>query len=526
MGQTGQAAAALRRAISLDPQNPMPILELGVLLLSSGRAQEALSCFERARVLQPRSIDVHLPRGMALEMLGRRVEAASAYEEAVALAPSNAEAHARLGVLLRTQQSFAEAAARFRKAAKLATNTSLGRLCEAYALMAEGETEQAQAAFRRIVALEPKNATAHSALGKLLAESGKQDEARAAFERAIQLEPRMAGHYYDLVRIHPLGEGDRPLLQRMQDLSQRNDLFDVHRIMLELAIGKAYDDLGDPERAMQHYLRSGNMKWRLRPLDRSMIRETVDWAISTFTPDYFAAVADAGSSEDTPLMVVGMPRSGTTLVESILARHDKVAAGQELLFWGRVGRPMAASRGRPSHEALGQTAEQYLKVLRGISDAPYVTDKKPENFFWAGLVHAVFPQARIVHCRRDPLDTCVSIISNFFAPRPDFSTEPSDLVFFYREYERLMAHWRSVLPTDRFMELDYEVLVADPEPTIRRLIEFCGLEWTDACLHPEQGSRMVNTASLWQVRRPISKTSVGRWRRYEPWLGDLAALRR
>jgi len=164
-----------------------------------------------------------------------------------------------------------------------------------------------------------------------------------AFENAIRLEPRMAGHYYDLVRIRPLGEADRPLLQRMHDLSQRGDLTDIQRIMLELAIGKACDDLGDPQRAMQHYLQSNAMKGRLRPLDRSMIKERVDWAIRTFTADYFAERADTGSPDPTPLLILGMPRSGTTLVESILGCHSKVVAGQELLYWGRVGRPLAAS---------------------------------------------------------------------------------------------------------------------------------------------------------------------------------------
>ena len=524
-GQIPQAIAALRQAVSLDPKNAAPVLELGVLLLNSGRLQEALSCFERAVALQPRSVHAHLPRGIVLERLGMHADAAAAYQQAIAVAPGNAEAHARLGVLLRMQQKLPEAAARFRKAAKLAPNTSLGRLCEVYALMAEGSADQAEAALRRIVAIEPQNATAQTAFGKLLAESGKPDEAWAAFENAIRLEPRMAGHYYDLVRIRPLGEADRPLLQRMHDLSQRGDLLDLQRIMLELAIGKAYDDLGDPQHAMQHYQQSNAMKGRLRPLDRGMIKERVDWAIRTFTPDYFAEQGDTGSADPTPLLILGMPRSGTTLVESILGCHSQVAAGQELLFWGRVGRSLAASGSIPSRESLRESADQYLEVLRGISAAPHVTDKKPENFFWAGLIHAVFPQARIVHCRRDPLDTCMSIISNYFVPRPDFSTEPSDLVFFYREYERMMAHWRAVLPADRFMEVDYETLVADPEPTIRHLLDFCGLGWEEACLHPEQGARTVNTASLWQVRRPISKGSVGRWRRYEPWLGELASLR-
>jgi len=525
-GRIGEAVAALRQAIAIDPQKAGPVFELGVLLLNSGRPHDALSCFDRVRALQPRFAHVHVPRGIALQQVARHAEALVAFQEAIRLAPANAEVHARIGALFKLQDKHAEAAASFRKAAKLAPNTSVGRLCGAYALEVEGKYDEALAVLRRVVAIEPDNAIAYTAMGKLLAETGKSDEAWNAFETALRLQPKAVTQYYDLVRIRRLAEADRPLLQRMLDVAQRLDLPDIDRIMLELAIGRAYDDLGDPEHAMQHYFRSSAIKARLRPLDRDLIRKRVDWAMRTFTADYFVAHAGEGVADATPIVVVGMPRSGTTLVESILAQHGDVAAGQELLFWGHAGQQIFESGGAPVEETLRETAARYLEVLRRISDAPHVTDKKPENFFWAGLIHAAFPQARIIHCRRDPLDTCVSIISNFFTLRPVFSTEPGDLVFFYREYERLMAHWREVLPAERFMEVDYEALVTDPEPTIRRLVEFCGLDWQDACLRPEDSTRTVNTASLWQVRRPISKGSVGRWRRYEPWLGELAALRR
>jgi hypothetical protein len=211
-------------------------------------------------------------------------------------------------------------------------------------------------------------------------------------------------------------------------------------------------------------------------------------------------------------------------VESVLARHPQVGAGQELAFWNQRGREAMARDEVPLGDALRQTADAYLGVLRGLSAAARVTDKKPDTFMWAGLALHAFPQARIVHCRRSPLDTCVSILANFFAPRPDFSTEPGDLVFYVREYERVMAHWRATLPPGRFLELDYEDLVGDPEPAIRRLLAFCELDWDPACLQPERSDRLVSTASLWQVRQPISRSSVGRWRRYAPWLGELLAL--
>lgn len=501
-------------------------LQLGIRLLNGGRPQEALPVLERAAALQPRSAQVHFLRGRALEALGWHTEAAQAYEQAIGLAPAYAEAHAQLGVVRMVQERRPEAAASFRRAAGLAPRTRLGRLSGAYALLAENRAAEAQAALRRLTEIEPGNAPAHAELGKLLSEAGEADAARAAFLRAVELDPGRAGHYYDLVRIRRLTESDRPLLARMLEVSQRPGLPDIHRILLELALGKAYDDLGDAERAMRHYLAGNAMKSRIRPLDRGMIEQRVDWAMRVFTREFFENRAAAGSPDGTPILVLGMPRSGTTLVESILASHSRVAAGQELSYWGRCARPMAEAGETPAAQALHDMAAGYLATLRQVSPAPHVTDKKPDNFFWIGLIHAAFPHARFVHCRRDALDTCVSVLANFFAPRPDFSTEPGDLAFYYRQYERVMAHWRAVLPAGRLLELDYESLVTEPEPSIRHLVEFCGLPWEDACLYPERSTRRINTASLWQAREPIFRGSIGRWRRFQPWLGELASLAR
>lgn len=523
-GRLGEAVAVLRQAIAADARNHWLQFELGKALLASGRPQEALPLLDQAVALQPASAPARVQQGIALEQLGWHAQAADAYRQAIALMPRLAEAHARLGIVLRVQDQRQEAAQSFRRAAELGPGTSLGRLSAAYALIAEGADEPARQALRRVIAVEPDNAPAHVELGKLLAEAGDATQARAAFAKVVRLNPRAAGHYLDLARIRRLTEADRPLLDQMLAAAQRTDLRELHRVQLELAIGKAYDDLDDPQQAMQHYVAGNQLKGRIRPLDRALVARRTQWQIDTFTRDFFARSAATGSPDPTPLLVLGMPRSGTTLVESVLACHSQVGAGQELAFWNQRGRSIMAEAAVPGDAALRELADSYLAVLHSLSGAARVTDKKPDNFVWAGLIHHAFPAARIVHCRRHPVDTCVSILANFFAPRPDFSTEPGDLVFYYREYERLMAHWRTTLPPDRFLEVEYEALVADPEPVIRRLVDFCGLAWEDSCLHPERSDRRVNTASLWQVRQPISGGSVGRWQRYEPWLGPLRAL--
>jgi hypothetical protein len=221
-----------------------------------------------------------------------------------------------------------------------------------------------------------------------------------------------------------------------------------------------------------------------------------------------------------------MPRSGTTLVEQILSSHPAVAAGGELNFWGdRLRGWLAPKFGAADAGALAKAAEDYRAELRRIGpDALRVTDKTPRNYELLWPLRLAFPEARVIHCRRSPVDTCLSIFFKNFSARQGYACDRGDLVFFYRQYKRLMDHWRRTLPADRFTEVVYETLVADREAETRRLIAFCGLNWDDACLAPERNSRAVKTPSLWQVRQRVYHTSVERWRRYEPWLGELREL--
>ena len=221
-----------------------------------------------------------------------------------------------------------------------------------------------------------------------------------------------------------------------------------------------------------------------------------------------------------------MPRSGTTLVEQILSRHPDVAAGGELMFWGeRVASFRVSASDGIDPAWVRNAAQDYRSLLTSISStARRVTDKRPNNFQLIGFIHAVFPRARIIHCVRHPVDTCLSIYFQSFARRMDFAYDRDDLVSSFRQYQRLMAHWRNLLPEDRFLEVKYEELVSNPDKITRGMVRFCGLEWNDACLHSEHNKRAVRTASVWQVRQPVYKTSVARWRNYEPWLGAFQSL--
>jgi len=297
-------------------------------------------------------------------------------------------------------------------------------------------------------------------------------------------------------------------------------------MILHFSLGKALDDLKDYEAAMEHFDAANRLRHRTAKLDRARLVEQFDNLIARFTPEYFAGHAALGCADETPLLVLGMPRSGTTLTEQIISSHPAVVGGGELPFWLDAGPAWdAGGLGSFTVGNARRVAEDYLALLRGLGpDAARITDKMPPNFMWIGLIHMIFPKARIIHCKRNPIDICLSIYSTYFTARMDFAASRGDLVFFYRQYERLMEHWRNVLPPEVYCETVYEDLIADRETRSRELIAFSGLEWNEACLVPEQNERAVRTASVWQARQPVYKTPVARWRRYEPWLGELREL--
>ncbi|MFZ0816201.1 MAG: sulfotransferase, partial [Candidatus Sulfotelmatobacter sp.] len=298
----------------------------------------------------------------------------------------------------------------------------------------------------------------------------------------------------------------------------------------------AAEDLGDYGLAMQHCDAADAVRRGFAPFDSAAFSIEIDRLIARCTPEWIARASELGSSDATPILIIGMPRSGTTLVEQIVSMHPEVGAGGELHFWNQRGVEWHRSRavGRENafvstenrlSEFLAKAAAEYLGLLRAIAPkAARITDKMPFNFLWAGLIHLAFPRATIIHCRRAAVDTALSIHQTHFHPTLALPTGGAELVSYFHGYERLMDHWRSVLPAERFIEVDYEELTRSPEPVIRRIIAACGLAWDDACLRPESNPRAVNTPSKWQTRQPIYRTSVERWRRYEPWLGPLRAL--
>ena len=535
-GRPADAIAPLLDAALLQPSNPIIQHDLGLACLEVGRLPDAIAALQRAVASNPRYTDAYFRLGIALEKLGNIGGAIVAYERATKLLPSLTEAWFRAGALVYTLGHRDQAIGCFRRAAATGDRNSFGRLGKARALLTEDRNQEAEQVLRETLVADPRNAMAYDLLGNLLTEFGRFDEARACFERAIAIAPMLAGSYYELVRCRPVTSADDGLLQGMQAALATPGLEAAQLLRVHLAIGKAAEDLGEYGLAMRHFDAADAVRRGTVRFDSAAFSTEIDRLIARCTPEWIARAPELGSSDATPVLIIGMPRSGTTLVEQIVSMHPEVGAGAELHFWNQRGAEWhrscsagnaAAGNEKPFlvSEFLAKATADYLGVLRAIAPkAARVTDKMPFNFLWAGLVHVAFPRAIIIHCRRTAIDTALSIHQTHFRPDMAFPTGGVELVAYFRDYQRLIDHWRSVLPADRFPEVDYEDLTRAPEPVIRRIIAACGLAWDDACLRPESNPRAVNTPSKWQARQPIYRTSVARWRRYEPWLGPLRAL--
>jgi tetratricopeptide (TPR) repeat protein len=524
-GQFEEAMGPLLEAARLDPNNPELLNNLGAACLFTRRLPEAITWLRRAIALRPTVGRPYFTLGLALAQTGDYERALEAHRRATELEPGLAEAHGRVADILMRKGMRDDAASSYERAFAAAPETTYGRLCRAKALSAQDRPREAEQQLRELVAHDSSNSEAYLVLGHLLNEAGRFDEAAASFERSIALAPWQTTAYQGLVSSRRLTESDRPLIARIVSRLEARDIADRQRMMLHFSAGKGLDDLGDYAGAIHHFDAANRIRRKLAPFDLAKLKERVDRTIARFTRELFASNAALGNDDETPILVLGMPRSGTTLIERIVSSHPEVGGGGELVFWDQHGPAWVDAETDRLVEGADKLRGDYLRLLHAIApQAARVTDKMPFNFFWIGLVHLVLPRARVIHCKRNPIDTCLSVYTTYFAKDWGFASERADLVSYYREYVRLMDHWRAVLPAERLVDVEYEEATAAPEETARRLIAFSGLQWDAACLQPERNPDVVRTANKWQSRQPVYRSSVERWRHYEPWIGALKDL--
>jgi tetratricopeptide (TPR) repeat protein len=524
-GQTPAAISTLLAAIQADDKHFDAYHALGSAFAQSGQFDRAAEILLRAVALQPRSAAAHRDLGAAYDCQDLHEQAIAAYRRAVELAPQLGDAHYRLGELHKLYGRMQEAADCFDRAADARRNTMDARLCRSDAQLLRGDMAAAEQWARKAVALEPTSSAANGTLAGVLYIRGRFEEAASYFEAALRLNPNAAKCWDGLVHCRKHSETDNSVLDRMRAVLQRGDLHEAERTTIHFAMGKVYDDRGDYAHAMEQFDAANRLRARHLELDRAGIAALVDRNIELFTQDFFARNAASGTTDEKPLFIVGMARSGTTLTEQILSSHPDIEAGGELTVWTPADVEIDPALGEFDPDRARAASAKYLSVLQKIGpSAARVTDKLPFNSFHLGAIHALLPKARIIHCQRDPIDTCLSIYTNLFSTRVTFAARKDDLVFYYQQYLRIMDHWRKVLPADILIDVQYERLITDREAETRRLIAFTGLDWHDSCLQPEQNKRSIVTASAWQARQPVYTTSLQRWRRYEPWIGELRRL--
>jgi tetratricopeptide (TPR) repeat protein len=491
------------------------------------RYTEAADCYRELARLQPTKAEAHYDLGLALARCGRLGEAARSFENAVELKPSLTQALTQLARVFEMGGKESEALEVYRRLSRRADGPLDRLYYAAKTLVMDGRLDEAEEKLRRLVAVAPGLAPARLAYGQLLLDRGKFAEAEPEFANAVESIPSA---FEKLAQARHMTESDHPLIERMLTAVADARLDVESRIAIEFGLGKAFGDLREYRESMRHYDEANGLRARTARLDRANLVDRYDRLVARYDRETLERIAQqlarpARVDDELPVFIVGMPRSGTTLIEQILSAHPKVAAAGELPFWKSRLREWGRGATEPAADALLSAVTEYSALLRRYGpEVARVTDKAPLNFELLWLIRLAFSNARIIHCRRNPIDTGLSIYFSHFWAHQTYAFDKSDIVFFYRHYERLMAHWRSVLPPERFTEVDYETLVAEPEAETRRLIDFLGLPWDDACLVPESNVRLVKTASVWQARQPVYRTSVDRWRRYEPWLGELREL--
>jgi tetratricopeptide (TPR) repeat protein len=488
-----EALANYDRALAIQPDFAQALSNRGNVLFELKRHEEALANYDRALAIQPDFAQTLSNRGNVLFELKRHEEALASYDRALAIRPDFAEAHHGRGTVLSTFE--------------------LKRY------------EEALASYDQALAIWPDFAEAHHGRGTVLRTFGRIEEARHFLGKAFELAPRKAEFCGSLAESKRFVDGD-PHLTLIEALARDiGSLRDEDQIYLHFALGKVYADLGQHERSFSNLIEGNALKRKQIVYNDAAALAQLERTWELFTAEAMRKGRGFGDPSTVPIFIIGMPRSGATLVEQILASHPKVYGAGELTDFEVVVASLRGSHGgRPGlvAEELRQISARYLERVRVTAPAAErITDKMPANFRHAGLIYLVLPNARIIHTRRDPIDTCLSCFSILFAYNQSFTYDLAELGRYYRAYAALMEHWREVLPLEQMLEVQYEELVANFEPVARRIVAYCGLEWDDACLEFNKTRRPVWTASAVQVREPIYRSSIGRWRPYEGMLWSL-----
>lgn len=531
MERFAEAEPLIARALKLDQSSDVSFYNYGLILKNLGKPKQAIEQFTHALRLNQTVSDTWNNRGAARNDLGDFKRAIADFDKAIALNPDDPAAYANKTRPLAALQRHEEALADCDKALAIDPRLTKAWLGRGNVLSLLNRYDEAFAAYQHTLALDPNLADAYSGIGNTLRELGRLDEAQEAFVKAITLNPQCGEFFYQYANVKKIAADD-PQLAAMDALAAASATIPTERMYVHFALGKACADIADNERAITHWLSANALKREQIDYDEAATAAHFKAIEETFTPALIAEKSGHGDPASMPIFVLGMPRSGTTLVEQILASHPNVHGAGELKTFGDAIDKEVSTRGKTAlypeciagldGPTIRQIGARYIAELTRLApQAKHVTDKMPGNFMFIGMIHLALPNAKIIHTVRNPVDTCLSCFSNLFSDALDFTYDLGEIGRYYVLYQHLMTHWRKVLPRGTILDVPYEDVVADLEGQSRRLLDFCGLAWDPRCLAFYEFARPVRTASATQVRQPIYGHSVERWRAYEKWLGPL-----
>ncbi len=493
-----EAAEALHKALQINPNYAEAICNMGGVHLVQEKYDAALACYQRALALRPVYVEAQMGLAKTLQALENLPAAEQAVLRATQIDASNAKAHALLGSI------YAELI----------------------------RPELAEQAYDRALLLDPKCDDALLGLGCLCMENGQMGRAEELFLRAIEFKPDNLAARIHLAQVKKVDAGDGNFSALLEQEKKLAGFSENKALSLHFALGKCYDDSKEYEQAFPHFAAGCKLQRAKFSYDSANSARQFSGIMKIFDQACIDRLRGAGDPTPVPIFVLGMPRSGTTLTEQIIASHPDVHGAGELHDLLRISERNITGSNVPivfpdnlralNQETLSTWGAEYIAGLKQRAPtAKRITDKMPTNFFAVGLIHLMLPHAKIIHVNRNPVDTCLSCYTRLFHRKQEHTYDLAELGRFYVLYARLMDHWRKVLPTGAFLDVQYEDIVADQEGQARRLIEYCGLAWNAACLDFYNTKRSIRTASVTQVRRPIYASSVERWRHYEIFLEPL-----
>ncbi|SLM48877.1 putative Sulfotransferase [Nitrospira japonica] len=534
-GNLDTARQAARRATELAPDDPRTWSDLGRVWALSQDWPAAVRCFRQAVSLDIDYADGWHNLGAALKQIGEQEHALSCLQRALAIEPTRAESYLAMGGLLIEDGQLDEALWCFDRAAAHAPGSSRARNRLAQELSGCGQVDEAEALFRRSLAQRPEDLDAWFGLGQAMEDLGRAQLAPACYLRILEQQPAHGlalGQYLAVVKDEAEAA---PWIAQAQGALTRPETPDEAKALVGYGLAKYHDRRGRYDQAAQAG-QAANVARRRKagPLNRTALQTRVDGIIETYQAEFFTERRSFGIGTDQPVFIVGLPRSGTTLIEQILAAHPLMHGAGELPDLSRLAaQSMAGQKQAPWKAAsrLGDVmtsrllAHEYLQALRRNAppDCPRISDKQPLNFFHLAFAALLFPNARVIHCRREAKDNVLSIWMENFNADQRYATDFADLAFFRAQYERIMNHWQTALPL-QILDVQYEDVVGDLEGQCRRLIDFLNAPWSERCLNFHQQDRAVQTPSRGQVRQPIYTKSVGRWRHYAPYLPELSEV--